>query len=84
MTSHPVRSRPRCSGSSSTFDEYSSPIDRLRQRLIVVPPAVHGGQHRREWSLTVEGVDDTVRRTRHDRWGNVIIDVGAPRVERSI
>jgi transglutaminase-like putative cysteine protease len=62
--------------------EYSAPVERLRQRLIVVPPPVHGAQRRGGWSLTVDGVDATVRRTRTDRFGNVVIDVGARRVER--
>jgi transglutaminase-like putative cysteine protease len=64
--------------------EYSAPVERLRQRLIVVPPPVHGAQRRGDWSLTVDGVDATVRRTRTDRFGNVVIDVGARRVERWI
>ena len=64
--------------------EYSAPVERLRQRLIVVPPPVHGAQRRGDWSLTVDGVDATIRRTRTDRFGNVVIDVGARRVERWI
>ncbi|HMG42029.1 MAG TPA: transglutaminase family protein [Acidimicrobiales bacterium] len=64
--------------------EFAAPVERLRQRLIVVPPPVHGAQRRIDWSLTVTGVDGIVRRTRTDRFGNVVIDVGAPRVERWI
>lgn len=64
--------------------EYSAPVERLRQRLIVVPPAVHGVQRRGDWSLTVDGVDATVRRERTDRFGNVVVDIGARRVERWI
>jgi transglutaminase-like putative cysteine protease len=64
--------------------EYSAPVERLRQRLIVVPPPVHGAQHRGRWSLNVDGVDATVRRTRTDRFGNVVLDIGARRVERWI
>jgi transglutaminase-like putative cysteine protease len=64
--------------------EYSAPIERLRQRLIVVPPPVHGTQRRGDWSLHVDGVDATVRRTRSDRFGNVVVDIGARRVERWI
>jgi transglutaminase-like putative cysteine protease len=63
--------------------EYSAPVERLRQRLIVVPPAVHGGQRRGDWSLTVAGVDAAVR-TRTDRFGNMVVDIGARRVERWI
>jgi transglutaminase-like putative cysteine protease len=62
--------------------EYSAPVERLRQRLIVVPPPVHGEQRRREWSFVVDGVDAPVSRTRTDRFGNVVIDIGARRVER--
>jgi transglutaminase-like putative cysteine protease len=61
--------------------EYTAPVERLRQRLMVVPPPVHGAQRRRDWSLTVAGADGIVRRTRTDRFGNVVVDVGAPRVE---
>jgi transglutaminase-like putative cysteine protease len=64
--------------------EYPAPVERLRQRLIVVPPPVHGAQRRGDWSLTIDGVDTTVRRTRTDRFGNVVIDIGARRVERCI
>jgi transglutaminase-like putative cysteine protease len=61
--------------------EYPAPVERLRQRLIVIPPPVHGAQRRRHWSLTVDGVGATVRRTRTDRFGNVVVDIGARRVE---
>ena len=64
--------------------EYAAPVQRLRQRLVVVPPPVHGAQRRIDWSLTVTGVEGMVRRTRTDRFGNVVIDVGTPRVERWI
>jgi transglutaminase-like putative cysteine protease len=64
--------------------EYSAPVKRLRQRLIVVPPPIHGAQRRRHWSISVDGVDATVRRTRTDTFGNVVIDIGARRVERWI
>jgi transglutaminase-like putative cysteine protease len=64
--------------------EYTAPVARLRQRLIVIPPPLHGAQVRGEWSLSITGVDASVRRQRVDRFGNVVIDVGAPRVERWI
>ena len=64
--------------------EYSAPVERLRQRLIVLPPPVHGAQRRVDWSLSVEGVRGTIRRTRTDRFGNVVVDIGARRVERWI
>jgi transglutaminase-like putative cysteine protease len=63
--------------------DYSAPVERLRQRLIVLPPPVHGAQRRGDWSLTVAGVDPdaTVRRTRTDRFGNVVVDIGVRHVE---
>lgn len=64
--------------------DYSSPVERLRQRLIVVPPAVHGTQRRGEWSVTIESEAGATRRTRTDRFGNVAVDVTARRVERWI
>jgi transglutaminase-like putative cysteine protease len=64
--------------------EYTAPISQLRQRLIVIPPPVHGPQRRNDWSLTVTGVDASARRTRTDRFGNVVVDLGADRVERWI
>jgi transglutaminase-like putative cysteine protease len=64
--------------------EYSAPVEWLRQRLIIVPPPVHGSQRRGDWSLTIDGADETSRRTRTDRFGNVVIDIGARRVDRWI
>jgi transglutaminase-like putative cysteine protease len=66
--------------------DYSAPVERLRQRLIVLPPPVHGAQRRGKWSLTVDGVDAaaTVRRSRTDRFGNAVVDITARRVERWI
>lgn len=64
--------------------DYAAPVARLRQRLVVVPPAVHGGQRRGDWSCTVSGASSPTRRTRTDRFGNVVIDVTAPRVERFV
>lgn len=64
--------------------DYPAPVARLRQRLVVVPPAVHGGQHRVSWSCTVSGASSPSRRTRTDRFGNVVVDVTAPRVERHV
>ena len=64
--------------------EYSAPVERLRQRLVVVPPAVHGLQRRGEWSLTVDGVEAVDRRTSLDRFGNIVVEIGARRVERWI
>jgi transglutaminase-like putative cysteine protease len=63
---------------------YPAPIDRLQQRMIVVPPAVHGSQRRDDWSFTVAGAPSPMQRTRTDRFGNTVIDVAAHHVERWI
>ncbi|MBF5081786.1 transglutaminase family protein [Quadrisphaera sp. INWT6] len=61
---------------------YDAPVDDLRHRLVVMPPARHGDVHRRLATLTVSGVPARRhRRTdRRDRWGNETTDVHAPRV----
>jgi transglutaminase-like putative cysteine protease len=60
--------------------DYARPVDNLRQRLIVVPPLRHGGQHRRSWSLDVGGPVPFRSRSRKDAFGNNAITVRAPRV----
>jgi transglutaminase-like putative cysteine protease len=61
--------------------DYPSPIGRLRHRLLVLPSARHGDQVLESSSLEVRGaraeVDHSV-----DRFGNVVVDVRAARVER--
>jgi transglutaminase-like putative cysteine protease len=63
---------------------YPAPIDRLQQRMIVVPPAGHGSQRRDDWSFEVAGVPSPVPRPRTDPFGNTVIDVEAPHVEQWI
>jgi transglutaminase-like putative cysteine protease len=62
---------------------YPAPIWNLRQRLVVVPPPVHGNQqvlsHRLEVSQPHSG-----KRMRADRFGNVIFDISIPRVEEAV
>jgi transglutaminase-like putative cysteine protease len=63
--------------------DYPAPIGRLRHRLMVLPPARHGDQVVESSSLEIRGpraeVDHSV-----DRFGNVVVEVRAPRVERCI
>ncbi len=61
--------------------DYAAPVERLRQRLVVVPPPRHGAQRRLDWSITVDGADATVRHLGADSFGNVIVDIEARRVE---
>ena len=63
--------------------DYPSPIGRLRHRLMVRPPARHGDQERISSSLAVRGAQVEVRE-RLDPFGNVVVDIGAPRVQRKV
>jgi transglutaminase-like putative cysteine protease len=60
--------------------DYTEPVNNLRQRLMVVPPMRHRGQHRRGWSLSVDGPVPFRSRSRVDAFGNSAITVVAPRV----
>jgi len=62
---------------------YDRPVRRLRHRLMVVPPAVHGGQRRVGHGLTVSGALASVSET-SDPFGNQITELGAPVVEEWI
>lgn len=61
---------------------YDAPVTDLRQRLVVLPPAVHGDVHRRLASLTVTGLEDGAARRadRRDAFGNTVTRVRADRV----
>jgi transglutaminase-like putative cysteine protease len=63
--------------------EYDSPVEALRLRLVVVPPARHGGQYRRAHQLEVHGVPAR-RCVRRDVHGNVVAWLRAERVTRAI
>jgi transglutaminase-like putative cysteine protease len=63
--------------------EYDEPVTQLRQRLVIVPPARHGAQHRRAHRLTVTGAA-AVRRARRDAAGNVVTSLRAERVTRAV
>ena len=63
--------------------EYDSPVESLRQRLVVVPPARHGSQYRRAHRLDVHGVQAR-RSVRRDGNGNVVAWLRAERVPEAI
>ena len=63
--------------------EYPEPIRDLNQRLVVIPPARFGDQ-RRLWHEISIGLDSARYEDHSDRFGNVIVDVFAPRVSSSI
>jgi transglutaminase-like putative cysteine protease len=69
---------------SQTFRyEYPEPITRLNHRLMVIPPERFGDQRRlrHELSIPLEGVHFN---SREDEFGNVVVDVEAPRVACAI
>ena len=63
--------------------EYEAPVESLRQRLVIVPPARHGNQYRRAHLLEVNGAPSR-RRLRRDAYGNVVAWLQAERVPRAI
>jgi transglutaminase-like putative cysteine protease len=63
--------------------EYPEPIRDLSHRLVVIPPERFGDQRRLRHQVSVD--TDGVRfEDREDRFGNMIIDVFAPRVSGAI
>jgi transglutaminase-like putative cysteine protease len=63
--------------------EYDAPVESLRQRLVIVPPARHGNQYLRAHRLEVTGAQ-VRRRVRRDAAGNVIAWLQAERVPHAI
>ena len=63
--------------------EYDEPVESLRQRLVIVPPARHGNQYLRAHRLEVTGAQ-VRRRVRRDAAGNVVALLRADRVPEAI
>ncbi len=63
--------------------EYDAPVQSLRQRLVIVPPARHGNQYRRAHLLEVSGAP-VRRRVSRDANGNVVAWLHADRVTHAI
>ncbi|HEX9355634.1 MAG TPA: transglutaminase family protein [Streptosporangiaceae bacterium] len=63
--------------------EYDAPVRSLRQRLVIVPPGRHGGQHRRACQLEVAGAQAR-RRLLRDRNGNVVTWLRAEHVAQAV
>jgi len=59
--------------------EYPEPISDLNHRLVVIPPERFGDQ-RRLWHDVSVRLDGARLDNRHDRFGNMVVDVFAPRV----
>jgi transglutaminase-like putative cysteine protease len=63
--------------------DYDAPVESLRQRLVIVPPARHGSQHRRAHRLEVDGAPAR-RYLRRDVHGNVVAWLHAERVTHAV
>jgi transglutaminase-like putative cysteine protease len=63
--------------------EYDEPVNELRQRLVIMPPAQHGGQYLRAHRLEVTGAR-VRRQLRRDADGNIVAWLHAERVSREI
>jgi transglutaminase-like putative cysteine protease len=63
--------------------EYDAPVESLRQRLVIVPPARHGNQYLRAHRLEVTGAK-AQRRVRRDAAGNVVAWLRAEYVPAAI
>jgi transglutaminase-like putative cysteine protease len=63
--------------------EYPEPITDLNHRLIVIPPERFGDQRRLRHHLSVGGEGATIKDVR-DRFGNMVMNVFAPRVASAI
>ena len=62
---------------------YAAPICNLRQRLVVVPRAVHGNQRVLSHRLDVSQPHSR-HRMRADRFGNVVYEIIIPKVEEAV
>jgi transglutaminase-like putative cysteine protease len=63
--------------------EYPEPIRDLSHRLVVIPPERFGDQRRLRHDVSV-GLEGVKLEDSRDRFGNVIVDVFAPRVASAI
>jgi transglutaminase-like putative cysteine protease len=63
--------------------EYDAPVESLRQRLVIVPPARHGQQYLRAHQLEVTGAA-VRRRVRRDAAGNAVAWLQADHVPEAI
>ena len=63
--------------------EYPAPIRDLNHRLVVIPPERFGDQRRLRHRVST-GIDGVRFETRQDLFGNMIVDVFAPRVGSAI
>jgi transglutaminase-like putative cysteine protease len=64
--------------------EYTAPVSKLRQRLVMVPREVHGDQRLLEHSFSVNGAESPVLSWHEDAFGNRTCRMRAPKVEERL
>jgi len=64
--------------------EYTAPVRDLRQRLVILPRAQHGDQHRVVHRVRVQTDGEACVRSRVDRFGNAVLHASAPNVSHAI
>ena len=64
--------------------EYTAPVSKLKQRLIMVPREAHGDQRLLTHTFTVSGAEAPVLSWHEDAFGNRICRMRAPRVEQAL
>ena len=64
--------------------EYSAPVSKLKQKLIMIPREVHGDQRLLSHTFTVGGAEAPVLSWHEDAFGNRICRMRAPKVEQAL
>jgi transglutaminase-like putative cysteine protease len=64
--------------------EYTAPVSKLRQRLIMVPREAHGDQRLVDHTFSVDGAEAPVLNWHEDAFGNRICRMRAPKVDETL
>ena len=64
--------------------EYTAPVTRLRQRLVILPREQHGDQHRVSDRFDVCGGVGSVIERRTDRFGNLVLHIDVAEVRERV
>ncbi len=64
--------------------EYASPVHDLQQRLVMLPPELHGAQRLLSADLRVDGADEPCTRYESDRFGNVVYHFESPMIREAV
>ncbi|MEO8621021.1 MAG: transglutaminase family protein [bacterium] len=64
--------------------EYASPVHDLQQRIVMLPPELHGAQCLVRADLRVDGADELHTRYYSDRFGNVVYHFASPTIREAV